>query len=111
VALSDKLSFVELFQEFLGFITNSKVTASIIFQDNTAVNLMVINEGGVMRTKHIHARVFLVLEAVKESRVVIRYIPTSLMIADGLPKPLEGKAFDFFAKTVLGHDNKSTGGR
>jgi len=52
-----------------------------------------------------------VLEAVKEWRVVIRYIPTSLMNADGLTKPLEGKAFDFFAKMVLGHDNKSTGGR
>jgi hypothetical protein len=111
VALSDNLSFVELFQEFLGFITNSMVTASIIFQDNTSVISMVISGGGVMRTKHMCARVFLVMEAVKEWRVVIRYIPTSLMIADGLTKPLEGKAFDFFAKMVLGHDNKSTGGR
>jgi hypothetical protein len=54
---------------------------------------------------------FLVLEAVRESRVIIRYVPTSLMIADGLTKPLEGKAFAFFVKTVMGHDNKSTGGR
>jgi hypothetical protein len=59
----------------------------------------------------MRARMFLVLEAVKESRVKIRYVPTSMMIADGLTKPLEGKAFHFFAKTVMGHDNKSTGGR
>jgi magnesium-transporting ATPase (P-type) len=111
VALLDNLGFVELFQEFLSFVTNSMVTASVIFQDNTSVISMVTSGGGVTRTKHMRARMFLVLEAVRESRVIVRYIPTSLMIADGITKPLEGKAFDFFAKTVMGHDNKSTGGR
>jgi hypothetical protein len=58
----------------------------------------------------MHARMFLVLEAVKESRVKIRYVQMAIMITDGLTKPLDGKAFDFFARTVLGHDNESTGG-
>jgi len=40
VALSDNLGFVELFQDFLRFVTNSKVDASVIFQDNTSVILM-----------------------------------------------------------------------
>jgi hypothetical protein len=111
VALSNNLGFFELFQEFLNFITNSKVEASVIFQDNTSVISMVTSGGGIMRTKHMHARMFLVLEAVKELRVKIWYVFTALMVADGLTKPLDGKAFDFFAKTVLGHDNKSTGGR
>jgi hypothetical protein len=71
---------------------------------------MVMSGGGVTRTKHMCARMFLVLKAVRELRVVICYIPMSLMIADGLTKSLEGKAFDFFAKAVLSHDNKSTGG-
>jgi hypothetical protein len=110
VALSDNLGFVELFQDFLRFVTNSKVDASVIFQDNTSVILMVTNGGGITRTKHMHARMFLVLEAVKESRVKIRYVLMALMITDGLTKPLDGKAFDFFARTVLSHDNESTGG-
>lgn len=46
---------------------------------------MVTSGGGVTRTKHMRARMFLVLEAVKSSRVIIQYIPTALMIADGLP--------------------------
>jgi len=111
VALSDNLGFVELFQEFLGFVTNSKTDASVIFQDNTSVISMVTSGGGVTRTKHMRARMFLVMEAVQEMRVKIKYVPTALMIADGLTKPLDGKVFDFFIKTVLGHDNKSTGGR
>jgi hypothetical protein len=72
---------------------------------------MVTSGGGVTRTKHMRARMFLVLEAVKSSRVIIQYIPTALMIADGLTKTIDGKAFDFFAKTILGHDNESTDGR
>jgi hypothetical protein len=112
VALSDNLGFVELFQEFLGFVTNSKTDASVIFQDNTSVISMVTSGGGITRAKHMRARMFLVMEAVQELRVKIKYVPlTALMIADGLTKPLDGKAFDFFAKTLLGHDNKSTGGR
>jgi hypothetical protein len=50
VALSDNLGFVELFQEFLSFVTNSRVTASVIFQDNTSVISMVTSGGGVTRT-------------------------------------------------------------
>jgi methionine synthase II (cobalamin-independent) len=111
VALSDNLGFVELFQEFLEFITNSKIEASIIFQDNTSVISMVTTGGGITRTKHMRTRMYLVLEAVKDQRVKVRYVPTAAMLADGLTKPLDGKAFDFFAKTALGHDNKSTGGR
>jgi hypothetical protein len=111
VALSDNLGFIELFQEFLGFVTNSKTDASVIFQDNTSVISMVTSGGGITRTKHMRARMFLLLEAVQELRVKIKYVPAALMIADGLTKSLDGKAFDFFAKTVLGHDNKSTGGR
>jgi len=38
-------------------------------------------------------------------------MPTALMLADGLTKPLDGKLFALFAKSVRGHDNKSTGGR
>jgi len=87
VALSDNLGFVELFQELLGFVTNSKIGASVIFQDNTSVISMVTSGGGITRTKHMRARMFLVLEAVQELRVKIKYVPTALMIADGLTKP------------------------
>jgi hypothetical protein len=111
VALSDNLGFIELFQEFVTFITNAKVEVPLIFQDNTSVISMVTTGGGMTRTKHMRTRMFLVLESLKEKRVTIRYIHTSGMIADGLTKPIEGKDFDYFVNKVMGCNKKSTGGR
>ncbi len=56
VALSDnlafvELAFVELFQEFLCFVTNSKIETPLIYQDNTSVISLVTEGGGIMRTK------------------------------------------------------------
>jgi hypothetical protein len=43
-----------------------------------------------MRMKHVQTRLHLVLEAVQEGRLEIRYINMKEMIADGLTKPLDG---------------------
>jgi hypothetical protein len=51
VALSDNLGFIELFQEFVTFVTNAKVEVPLIFQDNTSVISMVTTGGGMTRTK------------------------------------------------------------
>jgi len=39
VALTDNIGFVELFSEFIGFITNTKMKIPIIYQDCTSVRL------------------------------------------------------------------------
>jgi hypothetical protein len=77
VALSDNLGFMELSQEFLCFVTNSKIETPLIYQDNTSLISLVTEGGGIMRTKHMRSRMFLVLEAVKEKRARIRYVHTS----------------------------------
>jgi hypothetical protein len=87
VALSDNLGFVELFQEFITFVTNAKIETPLIYQDNTSVISMVTTGGRVTRTKHMRTRMFLILESLKENKVTIHYIHTSGMIADGLTKP------------------------
>ena len=51
VALSDNLGFMELSQEFLCFVTNSKIETPLIYQDNTSVISLVTEGGGIMRTK------------------------------------------------------------
>ena len=111
VALSVNLEFVELFHEFISFITNSKVEIPLIYQDNTSFISMVMSGGGITHTKHMRSRMFLVLELLKEQRVTIRYIHTSGMVADGLTKPIDGKDFDYFVNKLLGFDKKSTSGR
>jgi hypothetical protein len=109
IALSDNVGLVELFNEFLGFVLNSEVRKPIVYQDNTSVISLVTIGGGIVRTKHLRARMCLVKEAISQQKLEIRHVLTADMIADGLTKALEGNSFDLFAATVLGH--KSTGGR
>jgi len=72
---------------------------------------LVTEGGGIMRTKHMRSRMFLVLEAVKEKRARIRYVHTSGMLADGISKPIDGTDFAYFANQLLGCAKESTGGR
>jgi hypothetical protein len=109
IALSDNTNLVELFQEFLGFVLNQRVCVPIVYQDNTSVISLVTIGGGIVRTKHLRARMGLVREAIENNKLEIKHVLTSDMMADGLTKPLEGNGFDLFADDVLGH--KSTGGR
>jgi hypothetical protein len=109
IALSDNVSLVELFHEFLGFVLNQKIAKPIIYQDNTSVISLVTVGGGVVRTKHLRARMGLVKEAIADNKLGLKHVLTSDMMADGLTKALEGSGFDLFVDDVLGP--KSTGGR
>jgi hypothetical protein len=102
VALTDNLGFVELFEEFVSFITNRDTVVPIIYQDSTSVITLVTKGGGVVRTKHLRARMHLGKEAVDEHKVNIVHVPTKQMIADGLTKPLEGRDFNIFMMAMLG---------
>jgi hypothetical protein len=101
VALSDNVGFVELFHEFVSFVLNCKIGTPTVYQDNTSVISLVTIGGGVMRTKHLRTRMYLVMEALKENRVRVKYVHTSEMFADGLTKVLDGADFDSFANKAL----------
>ncbi len=53
------------------------------------------------RTKHLRAWMNAAHEAVQEQRVQIVHCRASLMKADGLTKPLEGKDFNAFTEYML----------
>jgi hypothetical protein len=102
VALSDNISFIELFAEFFAFITNTKFVSPMIYQDCTAVISLVTECGGVVRTKHLRVRMELCKEALKEQRIRVSYVSTDKMLADGLTKALEGQPFQEFAQAMIG---------
>ena len=62
---------------------------------------LVTKGGGVVRTKHLQARMNLAKEAAQEKRIKISYVHTTRMTADGFTKVLEGKYFNFFMKSLL----------
>ncbi len=74
-----------------------------MYQDCTSVIDLVTKGGGVVRTKHIRARMNVGREAILEERIKVVYCHTSRMIADGLTKALEGSAFITIADLILGH--------
>jgi hypothetical protein len=101
VALSDNIGFAELFAEFVAFVTNSEQMKPLIYQDSTSVITMVTEGGGATRSKTMRTRMCLVLEAVKEDRIEIKYVNTKGMEADGLSKSLGGASFLDFRSNVL----------
>jgi hypothetical protein len=101
VALSDNVGFVELFHKFVSFVLNCKIDTPMVYQDNTSVISLVTAGGGMMRTKHLCTRMYLVMEALKEGKINVKYVHTSEMFADGLTKVLDGAVFDSFANRAL----------
>ncbi len=101
VALSDNVGFVELFHEFVSFVLNCKIGVPMVYQDNTSVILLVTAGGGIMRTKHMRTRMYLVMEALKEAKIKVKNVHTSEMFVDGLTKVLDGADFDSFANRAL----------
>ena len=86
IALSDNVHFAELFAEFMAFNMNSKYIKPLVYEDCTAVISLVTEGGGLVRTKHLRVRMELVKQALQEERIVLRYVNTKQMLADGLTK-------------------------
>ncbi len=101
VALTDNLGLIELFEEFLSFIQNRSMETPTIYQDSSSVIMLITKGGGVVRTRHLRARMNLGQEAIQEKRVKVLYCPATRMRADGFSKPLEGMEFQKFFYFVL----------
>ncbi len=108
VGLTDNVSFIELFEDFFHFITHTEKQTPLIYQDSTSVISLVTKGGGIVRMKHLRVRRNLCKEAVDEGRVRIANVHMSKMIADGLTKALEGKAFMTFKGNMLGELGEQT---
>ena len=65
VGLTGHISFVEMFGEFLAFIMNTKFVPPVIYQDCTAVIVLVTKCGGVARTKHLRVMMELCREGLE----------------------------------------------
>ena len=102
IGLTDNLGFIELFQEFVEFLTGKKVNVPIVFQDCSAVVSLVTLGGGVTRTKHLRARMHLGKEMVDEKRLKVIYKKGDEMLADGFSKPYDPVKHKPFAIELMG---------
>jgi len=102
IALTDNLGFVELFQEFVEFLTMSKQKPVTIYQDCSVVVILVTKGGGITRTKHLRARMNLEREAVEEKRAFIVHVSAGEMKADGFSKPYDPAEHKPFSEMIQG---------
>ena len=73
-----------------------------IFQDNLSTMALAAKGRSTSdRTRHIHVRYFFVKDRIDSGEVCIKYMPTKLMLADILTKPLQGDLFRAMRKELL----------
>jgi len=68
IGLTDNLGLIELFHEFVEFVTMKKVNPPTIYQDCNAVVSLVTKGEGQTRTKHLRARMNLGKEMVNKRK-------------------------------------------
>jgi len=93
VGLSDLASEAIASKNFLD-AQGEKSEPATVYQDNQSTLAMIDNgQSRSDRTRHINIRYFWMKERVDTGDVVLEYIPTELMLADILTKPLQGDKF------------------
>jgi hypothetical protein len=109
IALTDNLGLVELFQEFVEFVSRKKIEPPVVYQDCNAVVTLVTKGGGKLRTKHLRARMHLGKEMVDEGRIAVVYKSADLMEADGFSKPYDPAKHKPFAAMIQGEAGQQVG--
>ena len=73
------------------------------FQDNRSTMLLEHNGrlSSSNRTKHINVRYYFVKDILKRKEFTIKHLGTDEMWADYFTKPLQGKKFIKFRKTIM----------
>ena len=102
VAVSDALSQILWTKEFLQCLGCDWGPVEI-FQDNKST-IALANKGRSTseRTRHINVRYFFVHQFIESNEVKITYLPTDLMVADALTKPLTGALFETHKLAMIG---------
>jgi hypothetical protein len=81
-------------------IPSHLITPITLNCDNTAAIALARDPKDHSRSKHVDVHYHLVRELVEKRIVELRYCPTNQMLADGLTKPLTGKALEEFVQSI-----------
>jgi hypothetical protein len=73
-------------------------------QDNTST-IQVLENGAksAKRLKHLDIKIFFIKDYIENGQLTIEYIPTEVMVADMLTKPLPAQQFRHLRDKLLGY--------
>ena len=110
VGLSDMLMMIVQCAEFIKEQGYS-IDAPRVLQDNTSTLSLVTKGGGKYRTKYLRVRREFIKERADEGSIQLEYLPTKMMLADALTKPLQGTLYKFMTCGIVGNNTHATGVR
>ena len=99
--LSTLILWTRLFMEAQGY----EIEKNILYQDNKSTILLERNgkKSSGKRTRALNIRYFFLTDQIQKGNLTVEYRPTTEMVADYFSKPLQGKLFQKFRKSIMGH--------
>ncbi len=80
-----------------------KLGPTLIYQDNKSVlSVMYTDRTTKQRTKYLNVRYFFVRDRIQKMELRLEYLPTKMMIADLMTKPVVGKLLVSLRNAMLG---------
>jgi hypothetical protein len=81
------------------------IEKNILYQDNKSTILLERNgkKSSSKRTRALNIRYFFLTDQIQKGNLLVEYCPTTEMDADYFSKPLQGKLFQKFRKSIMGH--------
>ena len=107
VALSDGCSDILWARQML-MDQGYKLDATTVGEDNMSVlSMLERRKFSTARTKHINIRYFFIVDRIKSGELKMVHVPTDLMVADFMTKPLTGKQFNVLQDRLFGPSKPS----
>ena len=106
--VSVMILWTKLFLEAQGY----DIRQNVVFQDNKSAILLEVNgkKSAGKRSRALNIRYFFVTDQIEKRNLEVKYCPTNDMIGDYFTKPLQGRKFTNFRKSILGEvDNGDQG--
>jgi len=100
VALEDASTYAVWYAILLNDFGFPNVRPITIFQDNQSTIIMAIQGPSFKRTKHLLGRESYVKERILEGDIVLKYLPTGIMTADMLTKPVKRPTLEKLLKRL-----------
>jgi hypothetical protein len=106
----DDLSTLILWTRLFMMCQGYNIDKNILFQDNKSTILLEENgkKSSSKRTRALNIRYFFLTDQIQKGNLIVEYCPTTEMIADYFSKPLQGKLFQKFKNSIMGHEDLQT---
>lgn len=104
IVLSDAASILLWSQQFLKY-QGYNVQGELMEDNMSTISMMQNGRSMSDRTRHVDVKYFFVKQYIVNGKIVLKYCPTAIMVADILTKPLQGFHFERLRDLLLGHSN------